>query len=337
MPPIHTCSKVDCTAPTTGTCLLGHISPDECEYFSRLEIFEPSHVPIEDQGDEDGRVFHAGSELGVSDSTQISRGSYAHVIALLGPYNAGKTCFLLSLYLMTLHTLLPDGYRFRRSLTLQGFEDRARKLREWKRGQLPQELADHTLIADERHAGFLHLGFETAEERFDFLFSDLPGEWTTRLIKNAESATRWQFLARADGAIIFIDGLELLSRERINHVIDMQQLLLRLKETLEIPCDFPIVLLVSKADELQMQEPDLLKEIVSYAQQLGFAPRVILCASFSRRPKEVKNGTGVFEALQHIVSGTPTSNPINWSAVKPEGSSTRPFLSFRSDLRVSLL
>jgi GTPase SAR1 family protein len=311
-----TCSKADCTASATGTCLLGKPSPEECEYYVPI----PSDSLAEKIASIEGpaRTFHAGIELGTIDTLQVSSGSYTHFIGLMGPYNAGKTCFLLSLYLLASRQLLPDGFFFRRSLTLQGFEDRARKLREWKGGALPQQLADHTNLADDRRPGFLHLGLVKKDEQFDLMLSDLPGEWTTSLIKRAETAIRWDFLKRADGIIIFLDGTELVGRDRINHVIRAKQLLHRLKDTLQIAVDLPLVLLVSKADELEMKQPELVNEITQYASEMGFNPRLILCASFSRNPELVPNGAGVVAALEHILAQSQPESPINWSHLKSE-------------------
>jgi hypothetical protein len=314
-----TCTKPDCTAATTGTCLLGKSTPQECEHYVPVSTAttekwggEKAEIPKE------GRTFHTGSELGTSDMLQVSSGSYVHVLGLMGAHNAGKTCFLLSLYLMASQKCLPKSYLFRRSLTLQGFEDRARKLREWKSGALPQELADHTSLTDERRPAFLHLGLAKNDERIDLLFPDLPGEWTTSLINRAETANRWEFLKRADGIIVVLDGIELMGNDRFVHVTNAKHLFGRLKSTLQIPIDMPFVILVSKADEIQMQEPPILQEVKQSAFDLGFSPKVILCASFSRNPELVANGLGVVDAVDHIIAGVSQKSYINWEDLRPE-------------------
>ena len=103
------CAKNDCTAATTGTCILGKLSPQECEHYLQITV-EPSATEKIQQVNTPGRTFHAGSELGVFDTLRISSGSYSHVIALMGPFNAGKTCFLLSLYLLTSRQLCSHKY-----------------------------------------------------------------------------------------------------------------------------------------------------------------------------------------------------------------------------------
>jgi Double-GTPase 2 len=163
--------------------------------------------------------------------------------------------------------------------------------------------------------------------------SDLPGEWTTSLIKRAETANRWKFLKRADGLIIFLDGTELIGRDRFNHVTSIKQLLHRLKDTLHVPLDLPMVLLVSKADELEMKQPEGVDEITQYASALGFCPKLILCASFSRKPDLVPNGLGVVAALEHIVDRSSGASHIDWNRLRPGhlgATSQTPFRMFRS-------
>lgn len=317
------CSKADCTAVETGICLLGKPTPQQCEHYAPITVSATEDVDVEKpQALPEGRTFHSGTELGASDTLRVSAGSYAHVVGLLGPYNAGKTCFLLSLYLMASRQWLPEGYLFRRSLTLQGFEDRARRLREWRGGPLPEQFADHTQLADERRPGFLHLGIAKDDERIDLLLSDLPGEWTTALINRAETAKRWDFLKRADGIIVVLDGVELIGRERFVHVTGAKHLLHRLRDTLQIPLDIPLVLLVSKADELGMKKPPVVAEIAQAASELGFAPKVIMCASFSRTPDTISSGTGVFDAVRHIIGGMGHDQYVSWDDLRSEPCDT---------------
>lgn len=326
------CSKPDCTAVTTGTCLLGKPSPQECEFYVLAAPPQSEELPgLATTTAPAGRTFHPGSELGTVDALEISSGSYAHVVGLIGPYNAGKTCFLLSLYLMASRQLLPEGYLFRRSLTLQGFEDRAHKLREWRSGPLPEKLADHTILADDRRPGFLHLGVVRRDERIDLLFSDLPGEWTTSLINRADTAARWEFLKRADGIIVVFDGTELVGKDRYVQVTGAQHLFQRLQETLRIPTDIPLVILVSKADEIEMRKPEVLDEIQQSAIRLGFTPTVVLCASFSRKPEVVANGHGVISTVEHLIARSSEKSYIDWEkfAADPSGDPPRPFRQFK--------
>ncbi|MCL5746176.1 MAG: hypothetical protein M1541_19975, partial [Acidobacteria bacterium] len=182
-----TCGNPDCTVSATGKCLLSHENLAECPHFRagdwerEVEVAEATpaaRVETSLPQKMAGRKFHLGAELGVEDALEIMSARYAHVIGVLGSTDAGKTCFLSSLYLMASGGSLPAPYQFAGSLTLQAFEERARGLRQWKDGQLPSQLADHTVLTDPRQPSLLHLGLrESAGERrrFDLLLTDLPG------------------------------------------------------------------------------------------------------------------------------------------------------------------
>lgn len=312
----------------TGVCLVGHATPDLCEFYTIQNIAPGPAKPAESDtvAKFQGRRFHSGVELGTEDLLPISAASYAHVIGLVGAYNAGKTCFLLSLYMMASRQLLPDGYLFAGSLTLQGFEDRARRLREWKGGALPKQLADHTSNTDERKPGFLHLQLISDDGPVQLLLPDLPGEWTKSLIKQGEDIQSWAFLNRADGIIIVLDGTELVGPDRIIQLTRAKHLLHRLKDSVHVPTDMPIVLLISKGDEIGMKSPDLLQELTQEATTVGFVPKIIMCASFSRTPDSVPNGQGVFEAIKFIIS---ESKPAERTQRSQHIDSDRNFRSYR--------
>ena len=176
------CEKTDCTVGTTGTCVLSRPSPAECPHFrvtdASAEIAaagNPSaatEVPASRAKAQGARKFHLGHELGTQDATEIMRARYTHLISILGSTDAGKTCFLSSLFLMASGGLLPSSHQFAGSLTMQAFEDRARGLRDWPKGGLPDQLVDHTVLSDKRQPSFLHLAIRESKmdrRRFDLL------------------------------------------------------------------------------------------------------------------------------------------------------------------------
>src|ERR1700722_16591736 len=138
------CSKQDCTVAATGTCLLLNKPAESCSNIVAMgKAPEPAGGAVPAAGaepEEIGRMFFAGNVLGTSDAAESMRKNYGTVIAILGQYDTGKTCFLASLYLMTACREIGDDLGFAGSLTLNGFEARARRLREWKGGALPKQL-----------------------------------------------------------------------------------------------------------------------------------------------------------------------------------------------------
>lgn len=325
--PSTACENSDCTVGTTGTCLLSHASPAECPHFHDMAVdAEISELPVtptptvqveESRGFRVARTFHAGIELGLSDAAALMGARYGHIFGVLGTTGVGKTTFLTSLYLMASRGTLSDEYLFAGSSTLQGFEDRARGLREWGDGVLHEHLADHTILSDPRQPGLLHLALQEsdhARQRFDLLLTDLPGEWTEHLIHDSAYASRLDFLRRADGIILVVDGPALLSPARHAELQNMRHLGDRLVTDVGVPEDTPVVVVVSKGDEIDMSEPAAANELVEYFRELGLNTTLVLSAAVSRTPDTVPNGTGVFEAVRVLISSVPSSTDVARSA-----------------------
>jgi hypothetical protein len=337
-----TCPKAGCTVGESGICLMSHTPATACPNFPQNkeeaageklssetdspETSEPDGATSTRSGSKE-RHFHIGLELGIDDALEISRGRYCHLIGILGASDAGKTCCLLSLYLSVLHGRLPSGYRFAGSLTLKGFEDRARRLREWKHGPLPTQLANHTVLGNPRAAALLHLAIRQGStgRQVDLLLTDLPGEWSKALVDRASTADRLTFLQRADGIIIVIDGKRLESNERNIEVIRTKHLFERLKNNVGIDSKIPIILLVSKGDEIDMRLPPEANEIVQHAKTLGFTVEPIVAAAFSYNQR-FESGTGVFEAIERLIETRDVSQQV---APETPLTNIRRFSAFR--------
>jgi Double-GTPase 2 len=336
------CGKLDCTVATTGRCLISHPDPLDCPHFRsgsdvvELSVEAPEVEATESTGDDDvpiitvGRTFHQGIELGADDAIEIMRARYAHLIGVLGSTDAGKTCLLSSLYLMASGGTLPAGYQFAGSFTLQAFEDRARGLREWEKGALPSQLVDHTVLAHPRQPSLLHLAIQEKaanRRRVDLLLTDLPGEWTDNLVLRAANAPSFEFLRRADGIIIVVDGKLLVSDRQFVEVQRIRQFIERLSTDVGIGRDVPFVLVISKSDEIAMQMPEGAIELKEYLESLGYRATAVSVAAFSRFPNEVKSGTGVFEAIETVINSEPIGHD---GSIPPATSTDRSFQKFKS-------
>jgi hypothetical protein len=332
-----TCDNSDCTIGTTGRCLLSHADLAACPHFHaagepvvvmdevRAEVPEPTKSVARGSA----RTFHPGIELGLSDAAALMGGRYGHIIGVLGTTGVGKTTFLTSLYLMASRGVLSDDYRFAGSATLQGFEDRARGLREWVKGALHPHMVDHTVLADPRQPGLLHLALRevaNARERFDLLLTDLPGEWTEHLIHDASYAGRLEFLRRADGIVLVVDGPVMLSNARHVELQGMRHLGDRLVNEVGISKDTPVVVLISKGDEIDMKEPAAAKDLVDYLNSLGLSARLTLAAAVSRTPDTVANGSGVFDTINAVITAVARSDQTKTA---PDGGGGRRFQTFR--------
>jgi hypothetical protein len=170
----------------------------------------------------------------------------------------------------------------------------------------------------------MHLALREISEqrrRFDLLLTDLPGEWSKDLVNTSDTVTQFRFLERADGLIFVLSGPKFASSERHVEVENANLLISRVRETLHINRDIPLVLMVSKADELSPQIPPAVEKVVQHARKLGFSPKVIPVAAISRTPKKVKSGTGVMEVIEHMLDRHGKSTVLK--IIEPAPSGTR--------------
>lgn len=300
------CAKPECTVATTGICLLKK-SPQECEHHRAVQVTTPPArpAPPAPPPSKPLRRFHSGIEMGTEDAVVVSRAAYTRLIGVLGATNSGKTCLLSSLYLLASNGLLGDRFRFAGSLTLQGFEDRARHARDWNSGHLPEQLAEHTTLLDPRAPSLLHIAFAEnvgPGRRRDLLFTDLPGEWTSQLVARADTAPRLAFLARADGVILVLDGPSFAS-PAARHAESMNACMLlgRLRSEVKLDPATPMVLAVSKKDQTAGVIPPSVQEVVQEARRLGFAPATIATCAFSSDTTKFTSGEGVVDIVAHML------------------------------------
>ena len=320
-----TCTKQDCTVATTGKCLELHADPVSCPHFtSECRRSRPLRATVVLPTANVARRFLPGTELGLKDALGITRSRYAHLVGILGPIDAGKTCFLSALYLLACQAGLLPRFRFAGSLTLPGFELCARRLRMWEHGHLPDQLADHTMHADPRNPGLLHLALrdeQLPDRRIELLLTDLPGEWTSELIKRSQAADRFGFLKRADGVVLAVDGPKLAAAEsRHSEVMNLCHLIDRLANAVGLDRRTPLVLAVFKADEVSLTIPDDAAKVVRHAHKQGFTLQPIAVASFSRNPQEVANGHGVRGVVEAIIDHRAESNGAVAQGVLPNPS-----------------
>ena len=335
------CDNNDCTVGETGTCLINHENPLDCPHFHAHEK-EDAHEIVEKISASDSdqfipsppiRQFHSGNELGTRDASEIMASCYGYIIGILGAYDAGKTCFICSLYLLAACGELMPGYYFAGSLTLQGFENRARHLRKWgSNAKLPDKLVEHTILAHPRNPALMHLALQEKGDlmrRLDLLLTDLPGEWTSTLIDRGSGLdSRFDFLKRADGIIYVIDS-QLLADDKTRHKETHRAKLFldRLRQYEVDDKNLPVVLLLSKCDELHMATPSDIDRISEHANKIGLNSTVISCVSFSKKPQEIRSGVGVIEAIDYIVNSPAGFAKPNVSRIQP--AEDRSFWGFR--------
>ncbi|MDE0396153.1 MAG: hypothetical protein OYK82_15415 [Gammaproteobacteria bacterium] len=221
---------------------------------------------------------------------------YIHLVGILGEPNAGKTACLVSLYLSVAQRCL-GSFAFVDSRTLMGFEEISQGARQWNKGRIPEQFTDHTLLPDNRAAGFLHIGLARApqDNRVDLLCSDLPGEWTTELIER-NRIDRLEFLKRADAIWLVVDGTELVAPDKRQLCVHRTKMVIeRLGDFLGAGCR--LVLVITRRDQQAPDERAVL-DICAKGTQRGFETKWVAVASFSK-DSEVAAGTGIPDLIEH--------------------------------------
>lgn len=321
------CNEKECTVGTTGICLLNN-DPKTCPQRVATDIVFDPDVQSDIEGVEKTNqhpTFSASLGLSISDASKLMAERYCHLIGVLGLPDAGKTAMLVCIYLLLASGKLP-GYAFRNSGSLIALEDISRGARHWKASDPPGSLTQHTEAKDERAAGFLHFRLLCGDsELVDFLFPDLPGEWTTDLI-DLNRSDRWDFLRSADAIWIMVDGLELMNRERRKFALHRAILLLQRVRALFVVGLPPVRLVVSRRDKGEIP-PQNYQSLVAEAAELGIPLAVSQIASFSE-DNGIEPGTGISELLATVF---PVEVPRTsfWPDVGDVGD-TRQMLRYRN-------
>ena len=317
----YSCSNSDCTVAITGTCLLSHQPVDTCP-----NIKSAASAQTQNQSSESPAIVaplqqmvavFPGTELGLQQTASIMGSHYGHLIGVLGATGTGKTCLLSSLYLLASVGDLRPRFLFCGSATLPGFENRVRLLRKWNSTHLPEQIVDHTTLIDPRQPGLLNLCLlqtTPLPQVRDFFFTDLPGEWTTDLIKRSQAADRLAFLRRADALLITLPADALLAPETRHSQVQSGRLLLQRLRDMKIDRTIPLILTITRCDKTGPVVPPAIYELIEFGRQVGFENISYLpVAAFSDRP-DVPSGLGLGELLDSILQTAPArdlpSHPI---------------------------
>jgi len=302
------CTLTECAVAVTGKCLKSHSPVESCPHLAVDQPTDPLTMTAEQSDTNATRSVYPGHELGLDQAEEIMSARYGHLIGVLGEADTGKTCMLCSLYLLASCGQLAPEHRFAGSVTLRGYESRLRNYREWPGPLLPERITPHTELAHPREPGFLHLALSAsprAPHVYQMLFTDLPGEWTSELIKSTRSADRLKFLRRAD-ALVLAFRADQLGDQRTRHsqYQSARVLLQRLRDSLVVPLRTPIVIAVTRCDLSDGRLPEASYEIAATAQDLKFSDvATIAIASFSANDK-VPSGLGLGDLLGTLLRAT---------------------------------
>lgn len=324
----YVCSNADCTVAVTDKCLLSHAPIEACPNARVLGEDPRDEKPEQPNSALPTTLVYHGNELGLQQASALLATRYGYLIGVLGATDTGKTCLLSSLYLLASCGELRPALLFAGSATLPGFESRLRLLRKWSEATvLPDHIMDHTLLSDPRQPGLLHLALMQTTPNptlRDLFFTDLPGEWTTDLIKRADVAERFRFLQRADGLIIAVSALKLLEAKN-SQILSTRTLLQRLRDSVGVDPTIPLILAITRCDKTGSIVPPAVYQLIEFARELGFSNASHMpVAAFSDR-SDVPSGMGVASLLETLLHTTnhSVSQPVS------EADESRMFTRFR--------
>lgn len=312
------CQIKECPVALTGKCVKSHSPIEECPHLVKSDTPVASATPPSTVTQPTWRPVYPGHELGLEQASSVMSARFTNLIGVLGETDAGKTCMLCSLYLLASCSQLAPAYRFAGSQTLLGFESRLRIYRDWPTGTLPDRITAHTEHAHPRAPGFLHLVLASDQKSpaaSDFLFTDLPGEWTSDLVKSVRGSSRLMFLQRANGLVFAFRADQISSKEnRYSQLQSARMIFQRIKDTIGVRPEVPIAVAITRCDLTDGKVPQFSFEISATAQELGFLNiATIGIASFSANPN-VPSGLGIGDLLKalgsaqgEIMTSTPRS------------------------------
>ncbi len=245
---MNACANAECQ-PDRG-CDLGESDLQNCpNWRAAANIRVPSDSEAPDKAQYARTVLPwSGNAFGTEALSFVASRSNPIIIAVIGPYNSGKTTLLAAWYLLVTRGLSPSGCTFSGSYTLGGWENISHRL-QWSENAGPTFPA-HTPVGG-RNAGMLHLSFRSASDGLlrDYVLVDAPGEWYRRWSiaedqPNAEGA-RW-VAANADMFLVLADSDKLTGEDRGEARQTLQHILDRLGSVLD---GRPVALVWTKADK----------------------------------------------------------------------------------------
>jgi len=319
------CDKESCTVAETNICLLNN-PLDTCPHRKKTAdgAGPPSIEPPLGQPEQNPRLPHSRT-MTPTQARDLMAARYCTLVGILGDPDAGKTAALVSLYLLVSRAKL-KGFDFSDSRTLMAFNEISQGALDWNEGQLPDQLTQHTELADDRTAGFLHLRLRrnTDGEALDFLLPDLPGEWSTSFV-DKDRKDRLQFLKRADVIWLMMDGTQLRDPSQRHWAVHRMNLLIeRLRTSIGVLP--PMVVVLTRRDDGEVPA-SAFESVMEEARQHGVELSVIQIASFSDEGT-VRPGFGIDLLMEACRSKPPAASPC-WPVSETGMKEARAMLRYR--------
>ncbi|WP_457328584.1 TRAFAC clade GTPase domain-containing protein [Rhizobacter sp. P5_C2] len=295
------CNNAECTVAETGICLLGNPA-DNCvnrtvvgianvhdDVATQVEALPPPTPKPR---------FAASLTLDPDAAGQLMRSRYCRVVGILGAPDAGKTAALVSLYLLLAQERL-GAFEYCESRTLAAFDEVSRGARRWTDSTPPEQMTTHTSITNERTAGFLHLRVKPpgTARPVDLLLPDLPGEWTTSLVRESR-VDRLEFIKSADALWLMVDGVKFLDASTRNLAVHTTRLLIQKAAELLQRRQIPVTLVLTRLDRGKPLARSL-QALADEGLAHGLRMKIVHIASFGS-DGTIAAGTGIVDLVEDL-------------------------------------
>ncbi|WP_158682309.1 TRAFAC clade GTPase domain-containing protein [Sphingopyxis sp. MG] len=310
------------SSPTESEAAATEIVQEEAQSVAPPPLEAPKSTKI---------ALPLGGQLTYDDLLRIAARRGLRLVGILGAPDAGKTASLVSLYLLAANAKM-ERLKFRNSDSLFAFDQLASGTRAWdSNGKMLEQIVEHTELADPRRPGFVHLRLysEKVSDIVDLVFPDLPGEWSDSLIDKSDHL-RLGFLRSAQAIWVFVDGSALADPARRQVATGRAQNLLgRIRQFLDPAEDVPILLVLTRRDQVDSIPKDAVSRILEEATRRKLNVEVFEIASFSDGTR-VEPGHGLEQLLEASIVVPPRQKMTFDNVV--DASVTRQMLRFRGGL-----
>lgn len=310
------CANPGCNVSKTGKCMEG-LDTDTCPHCTKKQPAVSEEVLAETLPDSPVRgsisLAH-GKRMSITEAETVLRAADSRVIALVGPFAAGKTSLIASLYDKIQNNSCGD-FRFTRSHTLFDFEQVCHPSRIESR-----RLEPHTDRTPFGVVSFFHLGLcnTNSMASLDLVIADRAGEDYKIASDDISRAPTFAEISRSDTLSVLIDGQRLLSiADRHKLRSDVQLMIQALADSGSINHCPRLAIVLTKFDLLESAESTDKVKALAYFEEFEKKIRDTFSTHFqdarvfriAASPSSVNvlpRGYGLLELLEFWYSPPPT-------------------------------
>lgn len=298
------CANPDCRVAQDGRCVEGFPNKVECPQFGKIQI-----VPVQDSANSapaprPGVAMPVSTTLTVEEADDVVKAREARVIAITGPFDAGKTSLIAGLYDL-FNVGQVGSVAFGQSFSLHAFEEAAHHSRAASRRESPE-----TPRTPRGEVRFYHLELSDGSTGAapSVLLGDRAGEEYLETRSNTDLAKAFPELPRADVLTMLVDGQRLLDAgQRHNVSSEVRQTIQAFVEAEVVRGTQCLAIVLTKLDALRKSEDggnQAMQDFATLVQRLRTAFGVNFAAieSFAVAAQPKSDGATQGEGLEQLLA-----------------------------------